>query len=82
MKKVPLTQLKAGENGIVAEIAGGIGLRRRLEVMGIREGIKLKKISTQLLRGPVSVQVGNTTVAIGFGMASRIIVQTDGEEQE
>jgi len=50
---------------------------RRLEALGIRPGMKVTKISSMLFRGPVTLRVGNAQVAIGFGMANRIIVEVD-----
>ena len=39
--------------------------------------MKVTKISSMLFRGPVTLRVGNAQVAIGFGMANRIIVEVD-----
>jgi len=50
---------------------------RRLEALGIRPGMKVTKVSSMLFRGPVTLRVGNAQVAIGFGMANRIIVEVD-----
>ncbi|RLD18826.1 MAG: ferrous iron transport protein A [Caldiserica bacterium] len=71
---VDITQLQPGEKGMVVDIQGGWGLIRKLDALGIRRGVKIMKISSQFLRGPVIIQVGGTQVAIGFGMAKRIIV--------
>jgi ferrous iron transport protein A len=76
MEKVDLTQLEEGESGLVVEIHGGYGLVRRLESLGIRVGKKVTKVSSQLMRGPVTVRVGNSHVAVGFGMAKKILVET------
>ena len=70
-----LTQMAPGEKGEVIEIQGGFGLVNRLENLGIMIGVKIKKISSQFMRGPVTVQIGNTQVAIGYGMAKKIIVK-------
>lgn len=70
-----------GQEGVVVEIQGGLGLTRRLEAMGIRPGVDLAKTSGPYLRGPVTVRLGNTQVALGFGMASRVIVQIEKEEE-
>jgi len=70
-----ITRMRAGEEGVVVEIQGGYGLLRRLETLGIRPDIRIAKVSAQFARGPVTVQVNNTQVALGFGMASKIIVQ-------
>ena len=72
---VDITQLQPGEKGMVVDIQGGWGLIRKLDALGIRRGVKIMKISSQFLRGPVIIQVGGTQVAIGFGMAKRIIVE-------
>ena len=70
-----LTQLKSGQKGTVVEMQGGVGFSRRLEAMGIRPGKKITKTSAQFWRGPQIVEVGNSRVAIGFGMAKRILVE-------
>ena len=72
-----LTQMKRGERGRVVKIEGGFGLFRRLEALGIREGIKITKASAQIMRGPITVRVGNTEVAIGYGMAKRVFVEVE-----
>jgi len=72
-----LTQLKLGQKGIVAEIQGGMGVIRRLESMGIRQGKKITKISAQFLRGPQTLKVDNLQVAIGFGMARKILIEVE-----
>jgi ferrous iron transport protein A len=77
VNKIYLTQLRAGEEAKIVDLQGGIGFRRRVENLGIREGMKIKKISSQLFRGPVTIQVGNTKVAIGYGMAKKIIVERE-----
>ncbi len=75
MYRVDLTQLEVGESGTVVEIQGGFGLVRRLESLGIRVGKKLTKISSQFMRGPITVRIDNFQVALGFGMARKIIVR-------
>ena len=70
-----LTQLKSGQKGVIVQIQGGAGLIRRLESLGIRPGKKITKISAQFWRGPQIVSVDNSQVAIGFGMAGRILVE-------
>lgn len=72
-----LTQLVEGEAGVVVGIQGGHGLACHLESLGIRVGRKVTKISSQLMRGPVTVRVDNSQVAIGFGMAKKILVETE-----
>jgi len=77
MKIKDLTQLDAGESGVVVEICGGGGLIHRLESMGIRVGKKVTKVSSQLMHGPVTLRMGNLQVALGFGMARKILVKIE-----
>ncbi len=72
---VDLSTMKAGERGVVSEIRGGSGLARRLENLGIRPGAKVSKMSAQFMRGPITLRVGNGQVALGFGMAQKIVVE-------
>ncbi len=73
--KLSLVELKENEIGKVVEILGGYGLHQKLDALGIRVGVELKKISSVVARGPVIVEVGNTKVALGYGMARKIIVE-------
>ncbi|MCK4357543.1 MAG: ferrous iron transport protein A [Candidatus Cloacimonetes bacterium] len=75
MERINLTQMKSGEQGTVAQIIGGFGMQRRVESLGVRINVEVTKVSSQLMRGPVTIQVGNTKVALGFGMAQKIIVE-------
>jgi len=75
MEKVDLTQLEEGESGVVVDIQGGYGLVRRLESLGIRVGKKVTKVSSQFMRGPITVRIDNSQVALGFGMARKIIIR-------
>ena len=70
-----LRDLKTGEEAVIATIKGGYGLQAKLESMGLREGRRITKKSAVLAGGPVIVQAGNTQIAIGAGMANRIIVK-------
>jgi len=70
---VNLLQLQNNKWAKVIDITGGFGFIRRLENLGIRVGIRILKISG--ISGPVIVKVGQAQVAIGRGMASKIIVE-------
>jgi len=77
IKLVTACQMQSGQSGRIVEIRGGHGLVNRLDALGVRPGKKVTKVSSMLMRGPVTMQVGNTQVAVGFGMAGRIIVNLD-----
>ncbi|MCD6486777.1 MAG: ferrous iron transport protein A [Syntrophobacterales bacterium] len=72
-----LNDLDPGESGTVSEIRGGQGLIDRLNALGIIPGKKIKKIDSMLMRGPATIRVNRTKVAIGFGMASKIFIEVD-----
>lgn len=76
---LPLSELDSGDSGTVVEISGGLGVRKRVEAMGIRPGKSITKISGMFMRGPVVARVDRMQVAIGWGMARKIIVQINHE---
>ncbi len=76
-KLVTLRQMQSGQSGKVVQIEGGYGLANRLNALGIRPGKRITKVSSMLMRGPVTIQSGNTQVAVGFGMANRVIIELD-----
>ncbi len=43
--------------------------------MGIREGKRLKKVSSHFWQGPQTVEVDKVRIAIGFGMAKKIFIE-------
>ncbi len=76
-KQITLTPVQAGQSGTVVQIQGGHGMVNRLSALGIRPGKRITKVSSMVMRGPITIQVDRTQVAIGFGMARRIIVELD-----
>ena len=73
MPQIPLTEMKPGQSGTITAIAGGQGLRARLQPLGIRPG-KITKLSSVFHQGPVTISVDNYQIAIGYGKAIRILV--------
>ena len=72
---VDLTHMWPGESGVVMEIQRGHGLTRKLHSIGLRPGKKITKVSSHFWSGPQTVEVDNMQIAIGFGMARRILVE-------
>jgi ferrous iron transport protein A len=77
MTTVDLTQLEEGQSGRVVLVSGGHGLIRRLESLGVRVGKKVTKVSAQFMRGPVTVRIDGFQVALGFGMARKVLVEIE-----
>lgn len=75
VSKMSLAQMESGASGIVVRVSGGKGMRARLESLGLRVGAEVRKVSAQLLKGPVTIQVGGTQLAIGFGVAQKVFVE-------
>ena len=74
----PLTKLTTGRIVRVAEIEGGARVGRRLTEMGIRPGVVAEVFSGG--RGPVILSLDGCRLALGRGMAKRVLVEAlDGE---
>jgi len=76
-EQLTLAEMRTGQTGTVVGVLGGQGLIRRLDALGIRPGKKVTKLSSTLFRGPIILRVDNARVAVGFGMARKIIVEVD-----
>jgi ferrous iron transport protein A len=66
--------MTAGEQGTVFEIRGGGSVKRRLEAIGIRPGVTIEKLTGSPFGGPLVVRIGHTRLALGYGIASKVIV--------
>ncbi len=73
--EMPLTELGPGEEGIIVALEGGYGLRSRLRALGLAEGQKVRRLARIGRGGPVIVVVNRMQVAVGRGMARRILVR-------
>lgn len=88
--QITVSQMRAGQSGRVVQILEGHGHHRdrghghgfvdRLHSLGIRPGTRITKVSAMFMRGPVTLQVGQAQVAIGYGMAGKILVEVEGEK--
>ncbi|MCG9479042.1 MAG: ferrous iron transport protein A [Actinomycetia bacterium] len=70
---MPLASVKPNIEMTIVNIAGGYGIRRKLADMGLVPGTKVKVVSRNML-GPVILAVRNYRLAIGRGVASKIMV--------
>ena len=71
---IPLAFLSEGEVGKVVEIRAGRGLTRRLLAMGIAPGMRVKVLKSSG-PGPILVEVGQTIIGLGRGVAMKIMVE-------
>ncbi len=76
-KTVTAADMAAGQTGVVVSIDGGHTMLSRLEALGIRPGKRIRKVNSAFLKGPSVIEVDGREIAIGFGMASRIVTKPD-----
>jgi len=76
-EEITLAEMERGQHGTVRQLKGGHGLVNRLNALGIRPGKKITKVSAMLMKGPVTIEVDRVQIALGFGMARKIIVTPD-----
>ena len=72
---LPLPMLGEGESAIIADVVGGRGIRRHLSDVGLAPGVTVQKAGNGTLSGPVIVRVMGARIAVGHGMARRIMVR-------
>lgn len=77
MKKLSLLQMRANQKGKISEIAGGKALADKLNGMGVYKGKEVTLLSHFVFKGPVAIKVGRSVLALGYGMANKIMVETE-----
>lgn len=71
-----LLNLPIGVLATVIAVQGGWGIQRNLAALGLLPGKKVRKIAVQPIGGPIMIEIeGGTRIAIGRGMARKIIVE-------
>ena len=73
---VNLAKMKIGQSGTVRELGMGKGIPRVI-AMGLRPGCRITKVSGMFGHGPVTIQISQSQLAVGYGMAQKIIVEVD-----
>jgi ferrous iron transport protein A len=69
--------MEKGTKGRVVDVLGGRGVNIKLSAQGIVPGMVVEKTG-ELRGGPVLVTVGGAQVAIGRGLARRVLVEVMG----
>jgi len=70
---MPLAMASAGEKVRIHSLAGGRGMHQRLSSMGLNVGTEIEVVKRGI-PGPFLVGLGDTRLAIGAGMAHKIMV--------
>ncbi|MDY6864401.1 MAG: FeoA family protein [Halobacteriota archaeon] len=71
-----LIDMENGDSGKIKRITGGYGQQRHMRSLGVREGKEINIVAKQPIGGPIIVDIGGNRIAIGRGMANRVMVET------
>ena len=71
---ITLDRMKKGLRCRVVSVMGGHGAALRLSSQGIVPGMVVEKVN-ELRGGPVLVKVGGAQIALGRGLAKRVLVE-------
>jgi len=82
-----LSELKPGESGVIVSIQAltnhrhrrrhSWGFQKRLEDMGLTPGTRIKVVRSAPFHGPIEIHVRGSRLAIGRGMAKRILMRVN-----
>jgi len=67
-----LDEIEVGRKVRIVKILGGYGLVRRLVSLGLTIGVELLIINNQ---GPIIIKLGDSNIAIGKGIARKVLVE-------
>jgi ferrous iron transport protein A len=75
MGLIELTKAPCNQPLEVRTVKGDFGWEKKLESMGIRKGMRVRKIACQPFGGPVVIEVGGSKISLGRKIASKIEVE-------
>jgi len=81
VRLMPLSYAQEGERGIIEEFMGGSGAQLRLATMGLRSGDEVEVI-TNRREGQLVVAVNATRLALGRGIAKKIMIKPNGSRRD
>lgn len=73
MDSISLALLKPTEKGRIKEITGGCTSTKRLYELGLNKGSEVEVVKNDL--GPIILRVAGFKLALGRGLAEKIIVE-------
>ncbi|RDV81715.1 FeoA family protein [Ammonifex thiophilus] len=71
----PLTLLKNGSKARIAYFVAGAQAEKRLRALGLAPGKEIVKVSGLPFHGPVVININHSQVALGYGLAQRVMVE-------
>lgn len=69
-----LKDLKINEEGVVKDISNEQGIKRRLNNLGLKKGVKVRIIGFSPFLDPIEIKFNNMFVAISKSVADKIEV--------
>ena len=76
---MPLSMVSPGVTVEVVAVRTGWGLQRRLADLGLTPGVRVRVVSSGR-PGPVVLDVRGSRLALGYGVAHKIMVSTGGKQ--
>lgn len=70
---MPLSMLGSGEEAKLMDVRGGDSIKKRLSAMGLNPGVSVTVVQNTM-NGPVILGVMDSRIALGRGMAHKIMV--------
>lgn len=70
-----LADLRPGETAEVIAVSRGRRAQMRLLELGISPGTRVTVVAAHPWRGPIIVRVGGLEAALGWGLASSVVVR-------
>ncbi len=70
-----LNEATAGRRGRVVAIDGGRQVRQKLNTMGVHVGDLIQITRSGIMKGPIIMSVHGVEIAIGRGMADKVLVE-------
>ena len=71
---LPLTNVRSGQPVVLVQISGGHRVAHRLAELGLTPGVQLEVLQNK--GGPILLAVRGTRLAIGRGMAKKVMVRS------
>ncbi|HIH98397.1 MAG TPA: ferrous iron transport protein A [Thermoplasmata archaeon] len=73
--QITLANLGPRQKGTIIQIIGGRGMQSHLRTIGVREGKLVRIVTKQPARGPIVLEIDGNRIAMGRGMAMRVLVE-------
>ena len=72
---IMLSEMNAGEQGIVTKIDAQGELKQRLFSLGLRKGSHVRMKATSMAKSTLEIEAGSTLLALRYDEAKKILVK-------